>query len=93
MQQQQDHSGLKTLLEVDQVAVHTLYDGHKRLKHLGKLIVQERSDGSVWASLNHRTAHEILKSTVFYKIMYQKFVSYLFESIRGGFNAFSLHPE
>ena len=65
---QADHQGSHQILEIESAAIHTLYAGKKRLRHLGKLTIIENSDSSLWLVINHHTKHEILKGTHFYKI-------------------------
>ena len=78
------------MIEIEPAAIHTLYQGHKRLRHLGLLAIYEHPDDSIWAVVNHHTKHELLRDTKFYKIVYSRYASYLFEAIKGGFVAISV---
>ena len=90
MEREPQTQNWKKIFEIEPAATHTLYNKHKRLVHLGRLILLQNQDNTIWASLNHRVKHELLKDTVYYKIVYEDFTSYLFESIKGGFMALSL---
>lgn len=67
----------KQVLEVEPVAIHTLCKGWKWLKNIGKFTVYEKNDGTYWATVNHGSPHELIKDTVFYKLVYEKYTSYL----------------
>lgn len=75
----------KQVFEIDPVAVHTLWKGWKHFKDIGHLIVYEKEDGTYWGNINHGFKYEIYKDSVFYKLVYKSFTSYLKESIKGGF--------
>ena len=73
------------VFETNPVAVHTLWNGWKHLKNIGHLIVYENNDGTYWANINHGWKHELIKESVFYKLVYKTYTSYLKEAIKGGF--------
>lgn len=76
-------------METEPVAVHRLKNGWKWFKDIGHLIVYEHKSGSYWYNINHGLTYELIKDTVFYKIVYESFTTYIWEVLKGGFVSFS----
>ena len=66
-----------------------MYAGRKMVKGVGHLELVEKG-GSLWINVNHWNSHQVIKESEFHKIIYDHYVTYIFENIAGGFYAISI---